>query len=271
MNETTKPAMGPTPPKHGPDNIKAYKIVKGEELTAHIFFPKDFSRSEGIPGYLFFHPGGWTMGEPEWGYDICRHLSKLGIAAISFEYRLSSIGGYCPADAVSDAKSAIRWTREHSAELGIDPNMVLAGGISAGGHLAACTAMVPGFDDPDDNMNYSTMPQAVVLHTTPVNPAKDNHFTELLQGRAKPENLSPFHHVKGGMPPTCIIQGTADEIVLYDSVKEFSIKMQEAGNQCVLHTIEGADHFSIHMTDQARAIRLIDEFVLSVIRSDLHS
>ncbi len=206
------------------------------------------------------------MGGPEWGYDICRHLSKLGVVAISFEYRLSSIGGYCPTDAVSDAKSAIRWSREYLVELGVDPDMILVGGISAGGHLAACTAMVPGFDDPEDNMNYSNVPQGVVLHTTPVNPATDTHFTELLQGRANPEDLSPFHHVKGGLPPMCIIQGTADEIVPYDSVKEFSIKMQEAGNQCKLHTFEGADHFSIHSTDQERAIRLIDKFVMSVIK-----
>ena len=268
MNETTAPVTGPPPPKHWPDRIRTYKSVKGKELTAHIFFPKGFNKSESIPGYLFFHPGGWTMGEPEWGYDICRHLSKLGVVAISFEYRLSSIGGDSPADAVSDAKSAIRWTREHSVELGIDPHMVLVGGISAGGHLAACTAMIPGFDDPDDNMNYSNVPQAVTLHTAPVNPETDDHFKELLQERAKPEELSPFHHVKAGLPPMIIIQGTADEIVPYDSVKEFSRKMQEAGNQCKLHTFEGADHFSIHATDQARAIRLLDEFVMSVIRRD---
>ena len=269
MNETTMPVTGPPPPKHRPDDIKVYKSVKGKELTAHIFFPKGFSKSGRIPGYLFFHPGGWTMGEPDWGYDLCRHISRLDVVAISFEYRLSSIGGYCPADAVSDAKSAIRWTREHSIEFGIDPNMVLAGGISAGGHLAACTAMGPGFDDPDDNKSYSNVPQAVALHTAPVNPAEDEHFVELLQGRAKPEDLSPFHHVKVGMPPMCIIQGTADEIVPCDSVKEFTRKMQEAGNQCILHIFEGAGHFSIHAPDRAaRAVRLMDEFIMSVIRGD---
>ena len=218
MNETPMNAMGPPPSKHRPDNIRTYKNIKGKELKAHIFYPKDFNKSESIPGYLFFHPGGWSMGGPEWGYDICHHFSKFGLVAITFEYRLSSLGGHCPADAVSDAKSAVRWAREHSVELGIDSNMVLAGGISAGGHLAACTAMVPGFDDPADNMNYSPISKAVTLHTAPVNPAKDDHFLELLQGRAKPEELSPFHHVKGGIPQMCIIQGTADQIVSYDSI-----------------------------------------------------
>lgn len=268
MNEKTLAEMGPPPPRHMPDNIETYKSVKGKALTAHIFYPKDFNKSESIPGYLFFHPGGWSMGGPEWGYDLCHHISGLGVVAISFEYRLSSIGGDSPVEAVSDVKSAVRWTRGHSAELGIDPNMVIAGGISAGGHLAACTAMIPGFDDPADNMDYSNVPQALALHTTPVNPATDIHFKELLQERAKPEDLSPFHHIKGGLPPMCIIQGTADEIVSYESVKDFSRKMQEAGNQCQLHSFEGAGHFSIHAIDQARAIRLIDEFVMAVIRTD---
>lgn len=265
MNEIKLPEMGPPPPKQKPDKVKVYKNVKGKELTAHIFFSKGIHISERIPGYLFFHPGGWAMGEPGWGYDLCHHISQLGVVAISFEYRISSIGGYSPADAVSDAKSAVRWAREQSDELGIDPAMVLVGGISAGGHLAACTAMVPGFDDPGDNMAYSTMPQALALHTTPVNPATDNHFITLLQGRAKPEDLSPFHHIKGGLPPMIIIQGTADEIVPYDSVKAFVTKVQEAGNQCALHSFEGAGHFSIHEIYQARAIRLIDEFIMSVI------
>jgi hypothetical protein len=49
--------------------------------------------------------------------------------SISFEYRLFSIGGYGPANAVSDTKSAIGWRRQHSPEFGIDSNMVMAGGI----------------------------------------------------------------------------------------------------------------------------------------------
>ena len=205
------------------------------------------------------------MGEPEWGYDLCHHLSKFEMVAISFEYRLSTIGGYSPADAVSDAKSAMRWTRQHSSEFEIDSNMVIAGGMSAGGHLAACTAMIPGMDDPEDNLNYSPIPEALVLHTTPVNPTIDSHFFQLLQDREKPEGLSPTHHVKANLPPMCLIHGTADEIVPYDSVKEFAIKMQEAGNNCKLHTIEGADHFFNNKSDQARAVQLIYEYISAFI------
>ena len=251
----------PPPSKHKPDAVKVFKNISGIELKAHIFFPKNLSQPYVRPAFVFFHPGGWTMGEPEWGYDLCHHFSKFDMVAISFEYRLSSIGGYCPADAVLDAKSAVRWTRQHSPEFGIDSKMVVAGGISAGGHLAACTAMISGMDDPDDDMSYSPVPQALVLQSTPVNPAQDNHFLQMLQGMEKPEDLSPAHHVRAGLPPMCLIQGTADEIVSYDSVDEFAQKMREAGNHCKLHTFNGTDHFFMNKADQKRAIKLIDEFV----------
>jgi acetyl esterase/lipase len=263
MNEAPTPPMpsDPPPSKQKPDEVKVYKVVSGTELKAHVFFPKTLNQPGIRPAFVFFHPGGWTMGEPEWGYDLCHHFSQFDMVAISFEYRLSSIGGNCPADAVMDAKSAMRWTREHSSELGIDSSMIMAGGISAGGHLAVCTAMIPGIDDPEDNMIYSPVPQAIALQSTPVNPAIDGHFLQLLHGREKPEDLSPAHHVAAGVPPMCLIQGTADEIVPYDSVKEFALKMQEAGNNCKLHTFDGTDHFFMNKTDQARAIKLIDEFI----------
>ena len=267
MNEATTPPMpsGPPPSKHKPDKVKVFKNVSGTELKAHIFFPKNLSQSDIRPAFVFFHPGGWTMGEPEWGYDLCHHFSKFDMVAISFEYRLSSIGGYCPADAVLDAKSAVRWTRQHSPEFGIDSDMVIVGGISAGGHLAACTAMIPGMDDPEDNLGYSPVPQALALQSTPVNPAIYGQFIQLLQGREKPEDLSPSHHVKADLPPMCLVQGTADEIVSYESVKEFAYKMQESGNHCTLHTFEGADHFFMNKSDQVRAIKLIDEFVTAFV------
>lgn len=267
MNEITTPPMpsGPPPSKHKPDIIKVFKRVSGTELKACIFFPKNFSQSGMLPAFVFFHPGGWTTGEPAWGYDLCHHYTKFDMVAISFEYRLSSIGGYSPADAVSDAKSAMRWTREYSPEFGIDPNMVIGGGISAGGHLAASTAMIPGMDDPEDNMSYSSVPQALALQSASVNPVIDGQFIQLLQGRERPEDLSPAHHVEAGKPSMCLIHGTADEIVPYDSVKEFATKMEEAGNNCKLYTFKGTDHFFMNKSDQARAIKLIDEFITAFI------
>ena len=248
--------MSPRPSKHKPDEIRTYKKVADRSLKAHLFFPKDRSASGGSPAFVFFHPGGWQMGEPEWGYDLCHRYASSGVIAISFQYRLSSIGGYSPAEAVSDAKSAVRWTREVAAELDMDSTRVVAGGISAGGHLAACAAVLP---EPDDT-GPSCVPDALALQSTPVNPVIDNHFVELLQGRDSPEKFSPAHHVRPGLPPMCLIHGTADEIVPHDSVKDFVTRMREAGNRCELHSFEGTDHFFMKNPNPARVTELMDDF-----------
>lgn len=249
--------MTPPPPKHQPDEIRTYKEVADMALKAHIFVPKDLSGTGERPAFVFFHPGGWALGEPAWVYDICHRYAATGLVAISFQYRLSTMGGYTPAEAVSDALSAIGWTRKQAAGLGVDPERVVAGGISAGGHLAACAAVLPR---PEDT-GVRTDPDALALQSAPVNPAVDTHFVALLQDRDKPERYSPAHHVRPGLPPMCLIHGTADEIVPFDSVKDFATRMQEAGNRCELHPFEGTDHFFMKNPDPSRVTRLIDEFL----------
>ncbi len=253
--------VGPRPSRHKPHEIRTYKRVGDVELKAHIFFPEDFSESDKRPAFVFFHPGGWEQGEPEWGYGICHRYASLGMVAISFQYRLSSMGGFSPLDGLSDVRSAIKWTRQEAGELGIDPARVVAGGISAGAHLAACAAVLREPADPGEDSGLSPMPDALVLQSAPVNPVTDTHFKELLQEREKPENCSPAHHVRPGLPPMCFIHGTADEIVPFDSVKEFAAGMREAGNRCELHPFEGTDHFFTNNPDPARVWDLIDRFL----------
>jgi len=248
-------------PKYKPQKISAYRTIGNTELKAHIFFPKDLSRADRQPAFVFFHPGGWNTGEPAWGYDICHRYASFDMVAISFQYRLSSIGGFTPVAAVSDAMCAIRWARRHADELGIDPERLVACGMSSGGHLAACAAMLTDPDDLNDSPMFNSVPNALALQCPCVNPVIDSHFIELLQGMGQAENYSPAHHVRAGLPPMCLIHGTADEIVSYDSVKQFTTKMREAGNRCELHTFEGTDHFFMRKSEQHKAMALIDNFL----------
>jgi len=256
--------QGPKPSGFNPDEIKVYKTINDDKMTAHIFFPKDNGKPGKRPGFAFFHPGGWSMGVPEWGYDLCQHYANLGMVAISFQYRLSSPVGYTPIDAVSDTKSAIRWTREQTDNLNIDPGKVVAGAISAGAHLAACAAMIPGYNDPNDKLEISPVPNALVLQSACLNPTIVDEFSDLLRGRDRPENCSPSHHIEAGLPPMCLIHGTADNIVSFDSIKEFTKKTREAGNRCDLHPFEGTDHFFTQNVDSNSVPKLMDEFLSSV-------
>ena len=261
---TDQKSQGPKPSEFKPDEIRVYKTVDDNELGAHIFFPKEDIALGKHPGFTFFHPGGWSMGMPEWGYDLCQHFANLGMVAISFQYRLSSPEGYTPIDAISDVKSAIRWIREQASDLNIDPGQVLVGAISAGAHLAACATMIPGYDDPNDNPDISPVPNALVLQSACLDPTILDDFSNLLQGRDKPENCSPAHHIKAGLPPMCLIHGTADDIISFDSIKNFAKKTREAGNRCDLHSFEGTDHFFTQNVKSHSVLELIDEFLSSL-------
>jgi acetyl esterase len=249
------------PSSYKPDRVWTYRTVGDVELKAHGFLPKDVQPSDRRAAFVFFHPGGWSKGEPAWGYDMCHHYAGFGMVAISFQYRLSAIGGCTPVDAVADVRSAIRWTRQHASTLGIDPNRLLASGVSAGAHLVLCTAMFSLPDDPGDDPAFSPVPNALVLQVAPVSSASDRQFVELLQGRHRPEDYSPASHVRSGLPPMYFIHGTADEIVPYDSVKEFVARMREAGNPCELHAIEGTDHFFTKKSDKVEALKVMDVFI----------
>jgi len=253
--------VGPPPSIHKPDRIWTYKTVGDMELKAHGFSPRDVRQTHGRAAFLFFHPGGWSTGEAAWGYDLCHRYAVSGMEAISFQYRKSSAGGYTPVDALLDAKSAIRWTRKYAAMLGIDPSLVVGSGISAGAHLALCAAMLLGGDDPGDDQAFSPVPNALALQCAPVDSASDPQFVELLQGRYSPRDYSPASHVRSGLPPMCLVHGTADEIVPYDSVKEFVGAMEAAGNLCELYTFEGTDHFFTKKSDQVEALKMIDGFL----------
>ena len=256
--------QGPKPSEYKPDEIRIYKTIDDSEMTAHVFLPKENRKPGKRPGFVFFHPGGWSMGMPEWGYDLCQHYANLEMVAVSFQYRLSSPGGYTPIDAISDVKSAIRWTREQAYDLNIDPGQVIAGAISAGAHLTACAAMIPGYNDTNDNPDISPVPNALLLQSACLNPTIVGEFSDLLQGRDRSENCSPYHHVKAGLPPMCLIHGTADNIISFDSIKEFAKKTREAGNRCDLHPFEGTDHFFTQNVESNSVFEVMDEFLSSL-------
>jgi acetyl esterase/lipase len=58
----------------------------------------------------------------------------------------------------------------------------------------------------------------------------------------EPSELSPYHHVEAGDPPTVIFHGTADKTVPHATAAAFERAMQKAGNSCTLHSYEGEGH-----------------------------
>jgi len=147
-----------------------YKELGDVKLKMDVFNPEGHKSSDKRPVVLFFFGGGWKSGHTSQFHPFCEYFASRGIVSISVDYRVSSRHKTTPKECVKDAKSAMRWVRKHAAKLGVDPDKIIAGGGSAGGHIAAATALVAGFDEEGEDLNVSCQPSALLLY----NPVYDN-------------------------------------------------------------------------------------------------
>ncbi len=95
---------------------------------------------ENPPTLVFTHGGGWTLGTLDSADNICRELaSRAGCLVLSVDYRLAPEHPF-PA-ATDDAYAALEWAAEYAEDLGGDPERLGVAGTSAGGNLAAASAI----------------------------------------------------------------------------------------------------------------------------------
>lgn len=105
--------------------IRIYRGAPGDDLRGAL---------------VFFHGGGWVIGDLDTHDIVCRQLALAGgFSVISVDYRLGPEHRF-PA-AVDDCIAATRWVREHAQDLRIDPDRIAVGGDSAGGNLAAVVSI----------------------------------------------------------------------------------------------------------------------------------
>ncbi|HCN76967.1 MAG TPA: hypothetical protein DIT13_07215 [Verrucomicrobiales bacterium] len=239
------------PPEMTGSRVEVYRTIGDVKLNAHIFEPEDHAKTDHRPAAVFFFGGGWKGGTPGQFLPQCLHLAKRGMVAISVDYRVKSRHNVFPQDCVRDAKAAIRWVRANAERLGVDPDRIVAGGGSAGGHLAAATALLPGFED-DNNKGVSSVPNAMLLFNPAVVLAPVDGHPDLLTAEkfadirercdGRPQEVSPYHFVRAGLPPSIIFHGTNDEAVSFPTVQLFQKVMSAAGNRCELKAYEGQPH-----------------------------
>ena len=115
-------------------------------IPVRIYTPVD-AKDATLPGLVFYHGGGFVIGDLDTHDDLCRWLANgSGCRVVSVDYRLAPEHPF-PA-AVEDCYAATKYVAEHAAEFGIDPARLAVGGDSAGGNLAAVVSQIAKSDGP---------------------------------------------------------------------------------------------------------------------------
>jgi len=139
MFRETRPASTPPAPQIGA--VRDVLTEGAQAIPLRVYRPPGVSDSRRLPVLVYFHGGGWVIGDLETHDVLCRQLTaEAGVSVIAVDYRLAPEHKF-PA-AADDAWAATRWIAAHAAELGVDADRLAVGGDSAGGNLAAVVALL---------------------------------------------------------------------------------------------------------------------------------
>jgi len=237
-------SSNPGPVKH------IYKTRGLTRLKLYVYQPLSRELDKRIPAIIFFHGGG-LKERHTWEFEPQgKYLVERGMVAVLATYSIKH-SGRTEFESIADVRSAIRWVRRHALELGIDENRIAAGGGSAGGYLAACAALIKDPGEKNADLSISPIPNALVLFNPRVimpstgDPPLSKKDIRYLNGRTL-EELSPFHNISRGAPPTILFQGTADGEASVNDARQFCEKMVSFGNACEVVYYEGRVHGFFH-------------------------
>jgi acetyl esterase len=241
--------------------------VAGGEIVARAYTP---AGKGPFPAYIYFHGGGWVIGDIETHDGICRSLANAsGAVVISVDYRLAPEHKYPVA--AEDSYAATEWVVRESAKLGIDPRRIAVGGDSAGGNLAAAVCLMsrdrngpaialqvlvyPVTQYGLDTRSYRDYADGYLLTRNGMRWFWDHYLKRSEDGAEA--YASPLSAPRlDGLPPALII--TAEFDPLCDEGEAFAARLRQSGVPVTLTRYPGMVHGFIRMLnimDKARAAR----------------
>jgi acetyl esterase len=242
-----------------PPELKSIKPLSIPSLSgaipARIYTPLKLRQTGGLsPCLVFFHGGGWVIGDLDTHDVACRKLAHEGeLIVISVDYRLAPEHKF-PA-AVDDAITATKWIADNAKQLGIDASRLMVGGDSAGGNLAAVVSLsardgdgpaiagqvliYPATDFAMTHPSHSEPETSILLTHTVIKWFRDHYLNDLSDEqnwRASPALASTLT----GLPPAYVLTAGADP--LRDEGDEYARRLKDAGVPVIHRSFPGQFH-----------------------------
>ncbi len=225
-----------------------YQSENGIQLTAYCFFPEGHQPTQSaasppdlvlLPAIVFFHGGLWDVAMVTQFSPHAMHFASRGMIAIVVEYRVESLHQSSPEDSFEDAQMAMQWLRHNHAELGIDPQRIIAAGAAAGAYMALSLAMrkkLPVID------GYNSQPQAVIAISAVVSTHRRSIDLKRFPNAKQSTRNNPYLTVRRKLPPCLLVHGKSDTIAPHYLVEDFTKKMRRKRNQCELIDFDACNH-----------------------------
>ncbi len=228
----------------------------GGELPVRIYSPK----GEGpFPVLVYFHSGGWVLGDLESSDIVCRALTNLDqCLVVSVAYRLAPEHKF-PA-AAQDAYAATQWVMANAEAINGDPRRVAVGGESTGGNLATVVALMAR-DSGTQLPIYQALAYPVLNHAfdTPTyeqfadNVPLSRERMRWFWGHYLPDEAAGANPYASplraddlrGLPPALII--TAENDPLLDECEAYAERLLDAGVPVVMSRYQGMPHLFLTM------------------------
>ncbi|HVZ46445.1 MAG TPA: alpha/beta hydrolase [Ramlibacter sp.] len=253
-----------------PPEVAHVRDIDADGVALRLYRPIGSPAAAALPALVYYHGGGWTIGDLDTHDTLCRELCNgADCAVISVDYRLAPEHPF-PA-AVDDSMAALGWVHGHAADLLVDPSRIAVGGDSAGGNLAAVVSIMA--------RDAGKLPIAFQLLIYPATDARCGHPSHVANGEGylltkdsvryylghylgsgssdRDWRASPLLQPNLANLPSAFVL-TAGYDPLRDEGLEYAQRLSESGNRASLVCFERQIHGFILMG------RVIDEANVAV-------
>ncbi|MFT4518459.1 MAG: acetyl esterase/lipase [Halioglobus sp.] len=258
----------------------------GEKRLLDLYRPLE-STTKPLPLIVWFHGGAWKMGDRKSVERIVGQQLERGFAVASVSYSLSDIAQW-PTQC-HEAKAALRYLRANANTLGLNPDMIVAAGMSAGGHMACMLGVSADHEELNgelgDHCDQSNAVQGVLALYPPTDflqvpedfdglldyYAEDSPVTALLGETIKvaPDKsdlASPLQLAQSSCPPTFLLHGGADPIVPVGQSELMHSALLKLGVESQLMTVEKYTHGDYRFNRDEPADKICD-FLSRLVQS----